>query len=278
MRLSPNLRPSDRLAALPIYDSPELHAANDALWRAISTRLTVAGVHDVPPALTRSRSLDVLWRDQRLLLAQSCGYPLVTSLRDAVKVVATPRYRVPGCAGPFYRSAIIVAATNRAASLAELRGSRCVANEPSSNSGVNLLRATITPLANGQKFFRQVLWSGSHWASLAMIADDEADVAAIDCVTFEHLRKTAPALVAAVRVLTWSEASPGLPLITAAATDDQTVETLRAALADIVTDRAAAPALQTLLIEDFDTLPRDTYQDILEIERRARALGYPELA
>jgi ABC-type phosphate/phosphonate transport system substrate-binding protein len=82
-----------------------------------------------------------------------------------------------------------------------------------------------------------------------MIVNGEADVAAIDCVTFEHIRKTAPALVAAVRVLAWSQASPGLPLITATATDERTVEILRAALADVATDRVAAPALDALLIE-----------------------------
>jgi ABC-type phosphate/phosphonate transport system substrate-binding protein len=245
---------------------------------ARSARLADAGVDAVPPELTRRGSLDLLWRDQRLMLAQSCGYPLVTSLKGAVKVVATPRYRAPGCEGSSYRSVIVVAATESAGSLAKLRGSRCVANEPRSNSGVNLLRAAIAPLAGGRRFFRQVLWSGSHWASLAMIVNGEADVAAIDCVTFAHLRNAAPAMVAAVRILGWTEASPGLPLITAAATDDPTAEILRAALADIVGDRATAPALETLLIDGFDTLPADAYHSILDIEHRAFALEYPELA
>jgi ABC-type phosphate/phosphonate transport system substrate-binding protein len=278
MTLSPVSLPPDRLAAFPMYDLPELRAANDALWRAIATRLADAGIDGVPGGLTRGVPLDALWRDRRLLLAQSCGYPLMTSLQGAVKMVATPRYRAPGCEGPFYRSAIVVRTTNPAASLADLRGHWCVANEPGSNSGVNLLRAAIAPLAGGGKFFRQVLWSGSHWSSLAMIADDEADVAAIDCVTLEHLRKTAPALVAAVRVLAWSEASPALPLITAATTDDRTLEILRAALADSVTDRAVAPALETLLIDGFDLLPSDAYQPIRDLERLAGALGYPQLA
>jgi len=278
MTVSPVSRPSDRLAALPMYDLPVLRAANDALWRAIAARLADAGIDDVPRSLTRGVPLDALWRDRRLLLAQSCGYSLMTSLQGGVKVVATPRYRAPGCDGPLYRSAIIVAATDPAASLADLRGRRCAANEPGSNSGVNLLRAAIAPLAGGEKFFREVLWSGSHWASLATIANEEADVAAIDCVTFEHLRKTAPALAAAVRVLAWSEASPGLPLITAATTDDRTLKILRMALADLVTDMALAPALETLLIDGFDILPGDAYRRILDMERRACALGYPELA
>jgi ABC-type phosphate/phosphonate transport system substrate-binding protein len=267
-----------RVAALPMYDLPEVHVANDALWRTVAAYLTDAGILDVPMCLTRIGSPEALWCDPCLLLAQSCGYPLVTSLRGAVKVVATPHYRAPGCEGPFYRSAIVVAATNPATSLAELRGSLCVANEPTSNSGVNLLRAAIAPLAGGRRFFRHVLWSGSHWASLAMIVNGEADVAAIDCVTLELIRKTAPALVAAVRVLAWSEASPGLPLITATATDEGTVEILRAALANVASDPTVAPALDALLIGGFDVLSPDAYEPVLSLERRANALGYPELA
>jgi ABC-type phosphate/phosphonate transport system substrate-binding protein len=268
----------DRVAALPMYDLPKLRPANDALWRAVAARLSDSGIDGVPAGLTRTRPIAALWRDPCLLLAQSCGYPLVTSLRGAVKLVATPRYRAPGCDGPVYRSAILVAASNPVASLAELRGSLCVANEPTSNSGVNLLRAAIAPLAGRRRFFRNVLWSGSHRASVAMIANGKADVAAIDCVTFELLRRTAPALVAAVRVLAWSEASPGLPLITAAATKEETVEILRAALADVASDPAVRPALDALLIEGFDTLASDAYEPVLALERDAGALGYPELA
>jgi len=153
-----------------------------------------------------------------------------------------------------------------------------VANEPNSNSGVNLLRAAIAPLAGGRRFFREMSWSGSHWASLTMVANREADMAAIDCVTLELCRKTAPALIAAVRVLAWSEVSPGLPLITAASTDTETLEILRVALADIAADRAVALALDALLIDGFETLNRDAYQSVLEFERHARVLAYPELA
>jgi len=270
--------PPDRVAALTMYDLPEVRAVTDALWRAVAARLSDSGVDRIPAVLTRSRPIEALWRDPRLLLAQSCGYPLLTSLQGAVRLVATPRYRAPGCDGPFYRSAIVVAATSPATSLAALRGGLCVANEPASNSGVNLLRAAVARLAGGQRFFRDLLWSGSHRRSLAMVGNGEADVAAIDCVTFELLRKSAPAITAGVRVLAWSEASPGLPLITAAATDDQTVSILQAALTDIAADRIVRPVLDALLIDGFDTLSLDVYKRIAALERDAVARGYPVLA
>jgi ABC-type phosphate/phosphonate transport system substrate-binding protein len=268
----------DSIAALPMYDLPHLQTANDALWRAVGARLTANGVHDVPRELSRGIPVATLWRHPRLLLAQSCGYPLITSLRDAVNVVGTPLYRAPGCQGASYRSTIVVSTTSAAAALGDLRGSRCAVNDPASNSGMNLLRAMIAPLAGGRSFFRRVLWSGSHRKSLAMIVRDEADVAAIDCVTFEHLRNLEPALTSAVRVIGWTDVSPGLPLVTASARDDRILSALRAALADIMTDKAVAPALDALLIDGFDVLSVDAYQSVIELERTAAALGYPELA
>jgi hypothetical protein len=40
-----------RIAALPMYDLPGLEAANDALWGAVTARLTADGIEGVPPAL-----------------------------------------------------------------------------------------------------------------------------------------------------------------------------------------------------------------------------------
>jgi hypothetical protein len=146
---------SDSIAALPMYDLPHLRTANNALWRAITSRLTAGGIQDVPPELSRGIRVAGLWRHPSLLLVQSCGYPLVTSLRNALKVAATPRYGAPGCQGSSYRSAIVVSTKSIAATLDDLRGRRCAANDPTLNSGMNLLRALIAPLAGGQRFFRR---------------------------------------------------------------------------------------------------------------------------
>jgi len=266
-----------RIAALPMYDLPGLEPANDALWRALARRLIAAGVEDVPEQLTRGASPTALWREPHLLLAQSCGYPLVTSLRGVVKVVATPRYRASGCRGVFSRSAIVVRLDHSAQTLADMRGSRCVINEPTSNSGMNLLRAAIAPLAAGQRFFRAVFVSGSHRESLRMVAAGEGDVAAIDCVTLEHLQRRDMGLAAAVRVLCWTVPSHSLPLVTSSDTDDATIAALRAALADVTADPSLASVRDALLIAGFDVPGETAYDCVLEIERCAIRLGYPQI-
>jgi hypothetical protein len=160
---------------------------------------------------------EVLWTDPDLLLAQTCGLPLATRLEGRVRVVATPRYRAQGCDGVDYRSAVVVREDSAVNSLLDLRGGRCAANDLGSNSGMNLLRAEIAPLAAGKTFFKSVLVTGSHLASAEAIVQDKADVAALDCVTWAHLQRWRPSLTDQLRVLTWSVRSPGLPLITSLA-------------------------------------------------------------
>ncbi len=94
------------VAALPMYDFPEISTANDALWRRIAAALRARGV-EAPENLTRGRALMDLWRDPGLIFAQTCGYPYLTTLREAVVLVATPEYGFPGCAGADHRSFVV---------------------------------------------------------------------------------------------------------------------------------------------------------------------------
>lgn len=260
-----------------MYDFPELRADNDALWARLASGLAAAGILDVPDRLTRDLNHFDLWRHPNLLLAQGCEYPLATDCAGAVRLVATPRYVAEGCAGGLYSSAVIVRRNDAAETLADMRGRRCVINEPNSNSGMNLLRAAVAPLAAGKKFFGSVQFSGSHRRGVERVAEGHADLAAIDCVSFAHLQRFAAGQTAALRVLCWTERSPSLPFVTSSRTDDTTVRVLRSALADIIEDPRLAPVRERLLLDGFDFGPDDSFSHVLNLARRAADLGYPRL-
>ncbi|HEY9774001.1 MAG TPA: PhnD/SsuA/transferrin family substrate-binding protein [Planktothrix sp.] len=260
-----------------MYDLPYIQQDNDVLWLEIATRLKEAGEEDVPLALTRTLPLKQVWEHPRLLLAQTCGYPLVTSLLNKVKLVATPRYNCQGCSGSSHSAAIIVRADDARARLAEFKGSHCVVNDITSNSGMNLLRNSIAPLANREKFFETVSETGSHAVSLEAVADSTADIAAIDCITFAHLRRAKRELCTAVRVLGWTESSPGLPLITASWTDDSSIALMRSILQEIMIDTSLKGVRQSLFLDGFDVLDLADYEPIGLMQRRAQDLGFPQL-
>lgn len=267
-----------RVAALPMYDFPDVAAAHDALWAALAVRLAAAGVESVPQALSRHLSSVDSWRHPGLLLGQACEYPLAKSSGLAVQVVATPRYSAPGCEGARYRSAIVVRRDDPAAALADLRGRRCAVNQLDSNSGMNLLRAAIAPLAERGLFFGSVSVSGAHRESAHRVAAGQADVAALDCVSFAHLQRCEGALTDALRVVAWSPASPSLPLITARTTDPATVQALRDALESLAQDTALAPVRARLFLRGFDFDCDGTFSEVLRLEASAHSLYYPLLA
>jgi ABC-type phosphate/phosphonate transport system substrate-binding protein len=265
------------IAAFPMYDFPELHQAHDALWSNLRNRLIEAGVAETPHHLTRGIGHEAVWTHPLLLLGQGCEYPLAKFFAKRVRLVATPRYAVAGCDGGKYRSAIVVRTDDPAEGLVDLRDRCCVINERSSNSGMNLLRATIAQIARDERFFSSVALSGSHRRSVQMVADGDADVAAVDCVSLAHFRRLYPASVAALRILDWTPTAPSLPFITAAATGDTVLRKLRSCLAAVAADPALDDVRDRLFLEGFDLDPAGDFAEVLHLERKAAEVGYPRL-
>jgi len=265
------------IAALPMYEPPWLRPAHDHLWSLITKELRDRGVDDLPPALHRGGDPMKTWTAPSLLLGQTCGYPLLTRLKDAVQILATPHYAAEGCDGAYHRAAIIVRANNPAASVSDLRGKRAGINDPGSNTGMNLFRAVVARVADGPEFFRSVTVTGSHARSLAAIISGRIDVAAIDAVTLALLRDRYPSRWNALRIVDWTSPSPALPFITSARSPGSLVDSLRATLSAIVADPDYKNILSPLRLSGFSVFGRDDYQPLLAMEREAIARRYPVL-
>ncbi|CAB3796415.1 hypothetical protein LMG28138_04083 [Pararobbsia alpina] len=259
----------------------EASLADVAAFEPGSARQAIDDIRPVHPAAIRivddcGPDLDAFWSNDRLLLSQSCGYPLTHALAGEVQLVATPEFDVPGCTGPNYRSAFIVRANEGLASLADCRGRRAALNDHDSNSGMNVFRHAVAPLSAGGRFFSSVVTTGSHRASMEVVASGVADVASIDCVTFAFACEALPELTSRLRVIGQSVATRGLPLITSRRLSATALEHLRSAL-DASID--AHPALmRRLKIRSFARVPLADYESIKHIEREAAGFGYPMLA
>ena len=265
------------LASLPMYDFPELAEAHAGWWAGLRRHFLAHGLTDLPEALTSVSDPIAHWDGPRPLFSQTCGYPMTHLLADKVRLLATPRYAAPGCAGPTYVSWVIVRNDDPAQSFADLRGRRPAFNGRDSQSGYNVLRALAAPLATDGRFFAPGIGSGAHRRSMALVKAGQADLATIDCVSFALIARVAPNEVAGLRVLCASAAAPALPYVTAAATDDATAQRLQAGLLAACVDPALADIRSALLIEGCEILPLACYDVILDMERDAAARGYPEL-
>jgi ABC-type phosphate/phosphonate transport system substrate-binding protein len=265
------------IAVLPMYDFPWTAAANDALWASMAARLADAGVQ-APAALARGGDLASQWRDPGLIFGQTCGYPYATGLRGLLTLIAAPEYAFPGCEGAAHRSVIIRRAGDPRRELAEYRGSTAALNGWDSNTGMNLFRSAIAPIAGRAPFFRAIAVTGSHDASLAAVAEGEADLAAIDCVSFALIGRGRPELVERVAVIAESPLSPSLPFIAAAGLAAPTIAAVRAALRASLADPNLAEALTTLGLKGARPTSPAEYDRVIEIEREAATAGYARLA
>jgi ABC-type phosphate/phosphonate transport system substrate-binding protein len=265
-------------ASLGMYDLPELATATDAWWTGLRRHFADQGFRDLPAALNRSGDPVERLKAEGLLFAQTCGFPLTHKLKDHVQLLATPRYAVAGCVGATYVSWIVVRQDDPAKSLADVRGRRVAYNDDGSQSGYNTLRAMLAPLADGGRFLGAAIESGAHRKSLALVKAGEADVAAIDCVTFALIARAAPREVQGIRVLRASGTAPGLPYVTASATTPAEVRRLQAGIAAAFADPALAQTRAALALDGCEILPRAAYEVVPAMESAAIAAGYPRLA
>jgi ABC-type phosphate/phosphonate transport system substrate-binding protein len=266
------------IASLPMYDLPELHAVTDAWWQGLARAFRREGVADVPQSLDRRQPYQEVWLQPDLLFSQTCGYPLMHALAGRVALVATPHYRTEECDGPTYRSVVVVAADSKARTIADLRGTRCAVNGLDSQSGYNALRALVAPHAERARFFGSVAVTGGHRHSIARIAAGEADIAAVDCVSYALLARHRPQALTGVRVLCRTASAPSLPYITRAGADADLLQRLRAGLEHAFADSGLTEARAALLLEGATVLPIAAYERIDELERAAIAAGYPQIA
>lgn len=260
-----------------MYDPPELRPAVDEWWRGLARAFRAEGIGDVPERLDRDLAFDALWSAPDLLFAQACGFPLTGRWSDRLHYLATPRYAAPGCEGSSYCSFIVVPAESAAQCVEDLRGARCSINSRISHSGFNALRAHVAAVSRDGRFFGSIRVSGGHAESLNEIARGEADVAAIDCVTYELLRRCRPRTVAATRVVGRTVRAPGLPYVTRLDAAPELRERLAAGLLRAFADPSLASARAELLIDGVDVLSLADYQCMQTMADDAKRRGYVEL-
>lgn len=238
------------LAALPMYDRPEMRGATDAFWALARDALRVRGI-DAPEALTRDAASPWdLWLSPDLLLSQTCGLPLRAKLATRVQLVCTPDFGLPGCPFGYYNSVLVTRPDLADAPLARLL-TRVAANDGLSQSGWGAL---CTHAARHGLKPRRPMLTGGHAASARAVQEGRADLAAIDAQTWRLLLRHEPGF-AALHEHGRTAPTPALPLITAKGRDP---EPIVAALEDAL---AALPAKHRdmLCLRGFARLPLADY-------------------
>jgi ABC-type phosphate/phosphonate transport system substrate-binding protein len=213
-----DLHDNERIfVSLPMYDWPELQSAWDVFWHHVMNRLRGSGINS-PDRMQRNANFKDDWTDPRLLLGQACGWPFVSRLSNHVVPIARFDFGLPEAKPGHYHSVFIrqkgrsYPESNQIETLLAQNCVQIAINDEDSQSG---FRAFGELLAQPITIPRTcVLVTGSHRASIRAVALGEADIAAIDAVTWRFALAHEP-LANQVEVIGRSRTVPGLPLITA---------------------------------------------------------------
>lgn len=263
------------IAALPMYFAP-LDAVQ-AFWSAVAALLRQQVDGDIPQALTWPDDYHAHWLQPDLLLSQTCGYPLTTSLQGKVQLVGTFAYDVPQAQGIECQSVLICRSPDSRQTLADFAGCTLAFNGTDSQSGYNALRALLAQSGATPPFFGRSISTGSHGKSIAAVHTGQADMAAIDCVTWALWQRSNPALVADLRVFAHTDSYPGLPLVSALATPAATLQALQQALRTVACDAAFAALRAPLLIKGFAVTTLTQYQRCTQMQALALERGWTAL-
>ena len=241
------------VASLAMYPFLPLREATDSLWDVVRSHLGWG-----PTALEWEVVTPEVWLHPDLLVAHTCGWPLVTQLADLMAVVGAFDYDVPGAAGGRYQSVLISREAVPFEVLRSRPGVIAARNAPDSLSGgVSLHEAWggVPPL---------LVDTGSHAESVRAVASGRADVASIDAVTWALLGSLEPELVSSLSVVGSGPLVPCLPVVVPLRYS-QHVDELRAAFTAAVADPAAADACAALRIQGFVPFDLDDYVPLLSL-------------
>ncbi|MHC1548573.1 phosphate/phosphite/phosphonate ABC transporter substrate-binding protein [Phyllobacterium sp. K27] len=172
--------------------------------------------------------LPTLWRHPALLLAQACWGPMELGLQQHVRVVGQDDYSgVQGGEQAFYSSPIIMrrgegigipapADGKPHLPLDVIRQKRLAFNSHDSMSGYLSLKRDLEALGETFDLFLSQHETGGHRNSVNAVATGRADVAAIDCKSWDLAQRYDEAAGALI-VVGWTGRRKGLPFISSLA-------------------------------------------------------------
>lgn len=197
------------IASLGMYDRAQTASANDRFWGEIRDGLRRSGL-DAPQYLNRETPFWEAWTSPDLLFSQTCGRPYRLQLHATTQLIGTPDYGLPDCAPGYYHSVFVVRARDARTELADFANARFAYNEEMSQSG---WAAPLCHVATLGFQFIDRLKTGGHAASARAVVEHAADIAALDALTWEMIKRYEDFSLD-LRVIARTEPSPGLPYIT----------------------------------------------------------------
>lgn len=261
------------IASFPMYDRPETRPAWDALWDMVRGEALSQSkiLHREPPDLPNNLTWDEdgasHWLRKDLVLSQTCSLPYRTRVHGQVTLLGAFDFDLPGCPPGYYNSVLVMRRNDDRQALEKSSDLRLAYNAPDSQSG---WAAPYFFFQSSGLSFSKGLETGAHRASAIAIADERADIAALDAQTFAILTQFEPDLMSQLQEVARTEPTPGLPLITRREWDVSEFEPYL----DVLSEARADDIRETLGLKSFVAMNPERYMDLPTPPSPAEVFGH----
>jgi phosphonate transport system substrate-binding protein len=230
---------------------------------------------------------DVPWQERERLLGSGevhagwiCGLTYVHVHKPHVSQAGIELLAAPVMAGarylrrPVYFSDVVVRSDSKIRSFADLRGASWGYNELGSHSGFNIVRFELAQRGELSGYFGDVIETGSHQQSLAMIEEGVLDGSAIDSTVLETEVRRRPGLAQLLRVVEIWGPSPAPPWVVSRRLTQDLRQTLRQVLLSMHRDPAGRALLRQACMVRFAGVKDFCYDSIREMASAAQHVTF----
>ncbi len=258
--------------------SPEAEAA----WRDLIAHVAEdAGTSFDYVPYPAPQPLEELWRRGDIGCVQMCGYPIALDLADVVPL-ASPIPAASWAGGKaLSRTDLIVRDDAPYRELSDTFGGTVGWTVAHSQSGFNALRHHLLAYRSEDRprlYRRSVGNLVTARRILESVADGSIDIGPLDAYWHMLSRKYQPGLTEKVRLLDATESVPMPAFVAVPTMPRHTVDRLREAFSAAHSRTWFTPFRESLLIEGFEKVTRETFNRTLEWAQAADAAGYHEPA
>lgn len=253
------------IASLDMYNWPESKAAFDLFWSKIHNALTTHGISAPQDLTLLDENLHALADRAELLLGQVCGITYARANDEKHRYHALGSFIIEDDdLAPGEYCSLLITPKGRTPDLSAPQSLTTAINGYGSLSGWIVLSQFVSGQSQEDPF-AQTLISGGHRQSAEMIARGEADLAAIDMISWKMLERFSPDVTAKIDILARTPARPGLPLVTSCHHPQEIIKALQAALDQAFKDPEVATALSALGITGLALHSDDEYRTLLAL-------------
>lgn len=220
---------------------------------------------DCPTHLHVGQSLDEFTNGQTDM-AFLCGLLYVHMARRPhcpIEVIAAPVVQGQRYQGrPIYFSDVVVHRDSRYTTFDDLQGCIWAYNERASHSGYNIVQYSLLQQGRSPAYFRDMLETGGHIASLQAVLEHKADATAIDSHVLDVLLTRNPNIAAQVRIISMLGPTAIPPLVITKSIDERKKQRMQEVLYNMHQDTEAARMLQRGLIARLAPIRDEEYDGI----------------